>query len=58
MTLNDLTISPEQISKVGKLSSVSKLIFAGVELLLSIVAHCLLKQSLNKFAFTKKSETS
>ena len=40
---NDLmifTISPEQISKVDHLSSVSKLIFPGVELLLSIIVHC------------------
>ena len=43
---NDLMIfktSPEQISKVNNLSSVSKLIFRGVELLLSIIVHCLLK---------------
>ena len=33
-------------------------IFAGIELLLSIVVHCLLKYSLNKLAFTTKSETS
>ena len=43
---NDLiifTISPNQISKVKNIFSVSKLIFAGMELLLSIVVHCLLK---------------
>ena len=36
------TISPEQISKVDNLSSVSKLIFHRVELLLSIIVHCVL----------------
>ena len=37
------TTSPEQISKVANLSSVSKFIFAGIELLLSIAVQCLLK---------------
>ena len=40
---NDLiifTISPGQISKVDNLSSVTKLVFAGIALLLSIVVHC------------------
>ena len=58
---NDLTIVailPKQISKVDHFFSVIKLVFAGIALLLSIVVHCLLKQSLNKFAFAKKSETS
>ena len=49
------TISPEKISKVDNLSSALKLIFAGVELLLSIVVRGLLKKSLNKFTFTKTS---
>ena len=44
--------------KVDNLSSVTKLVFAGIALLLSIVVYCLLKYSLNKFAFSKKWEIS
>ena len=44
-------------SKVESLFSVSKIRFVGRELVLTTVLYCLLKKSLNKFAFAKKSVT-
>ena len=50
-----IIILPVLKSKEESLISVSKVRFVGRELLLTIVLHCLLKKSLNKFAFVKKS---
>ena len=44
-------------SKVESLFSVSKIRFVRRELVLTTVLYCLLKKSLNKFAFAKKSVT-
>ena len=56
---NDLiifTISPEQIWKVDNLSSVTKLVFAGIAV---VYRHTLLtKVIITQIAFTKKSETN
>ena len=56
--LVNFIISPVQKSKVGSLFSFWKIRFFDRELLLTIVLHCLLKKSLNKFDFAEKSVTS
>ena len=55
--LLNFIILPVLKSKVESLFSVSKIRFVGRELVLTIVLYCLLKKSLNKFAFAKKSVT-
>ena len=55
--LLNFIILPVRKSKVESLFSVSKIRFVGRELVLTIVLYCLLKKSLNKFAFAKKSVT-